>query len=63
MEFVKKHWLDGNTDSTLKEIRQILARNKASISNINNDDLLLLASVYYQLGYLQQAAKLLTEGM
>ncbi|XP_028414166.1 uncharacterized protein LOC114537225 [Dendronephthya gigantea] len=61
MEFVKKYWLAGDTDSTLKEIRQILAKNKASISSIKNDDLLLVSSVYYQLGYLHQAAELLTE--
>ena len=62
METVKEYWLAGKTDETLKEIRQILQQRDGP--NIpNTDTLLLFSNIYYKLGSLQQAIKLLNEGM
>ena len=62
MDIVKEHWLAGETAATLTEIAQILQREDGS--NIPGpDSLLLFANIYYQLGILQEAFKLIKNGM
>ena len=61
MEVVKKYWLAGNIDDTLKEIHQILERQDGSIPD--TDALLLFAYIFYQLGNMKHAVELLSRGM
>ncbi|CAB4008122.1 Hypothetical predicted protein, partial [Paramuricea clavata] len=58
MEVVKKYWLAGNIDDTLKEIRQILERQDGSIPD--TDALLLFSYIFYQLGNMKHSAELLS---
>ena len=60
MDIVKEHWLAGETSATLKEIAHILQQEDDTIPG--TDSLLLFANIYYQLGILPQACKLIRNG-
>ena len=62
METVKEHWLAADTDATLREIAQIL-RQEDDSKIPDTDSLLLFANIYFQLGILSQAFKLIRNGM
>ena len=57
MDIVKEHWLAGETSATLTEIAHILQQEDDTIPG--TDSLLLFANIYYQLGILPQACKLI----